>query len=161
MAFKEIKTQEEFDSAIKDRLERQAEKLAKDKAEALEALKAEFEKEKAEILSSAKDSSASEFEEVKKKLDEALKENETSKQKIHDFELASLKGKIAQELHIPQGAIKYLSGETEDEIKKSAEDLSQFVKIDQPKPAPLANTEKVSEDAVTKRFKELNPDIKL
>lgn len=76
---------------------------------------------------------------------------------IAKYEKDSVKKRVAIASGIPFELADRLSGETEEEIQKDAERMASLFT----KPAPLANPDVKEEDGVTKRFKELNPNIKL
>lgn len=91
----------------------------------------------------------------------ALKTQLTEKDgKIAEYEIASVKTRIANELGLSYDAIGFLQGEDEAAIKKSAESLKSLVGTQ--KTAPQFNNEMPpAEDGVTAAFKKLNPNIKL
>lgn len=132
MAFIPITTQEEFDTAIKERLKRETEKY-KDytSPDDMEKIKGEHKKEV--------DGLNSQIEEGKKKLkekDDAITERDT---KIKKYETDSVKMRIAREAGLPDDAVDYLKGEDANSIKKSAESLKAIIGT---KPAaPLKDTE--------------------
>ena len=141
MAFKEILTQEDFDIAIGERLKREREAAEKKYAGFDEA------KEKAakydELI-------AKDFESQVKKLTEQLA-GEKAKHADHDkivsdltarataAERSILKSRIAHEAGLPFELAERQTGETEDDLREDAKNLSGFVK---PTTAPpLASTE--------------------
>lgn len=81
--------------------------------------------------------------------------------RVKTHETDSVKIRTALEFGIPYELANKLSGETEEDIRKDAQNLSAFIQ----KPntvAPLRNAEAGEEmDGVTKRFLELNPGMKL
>lgn len=124
--FKEIKTQEEFDAAIKDRLARENKKyegfVSPDK---LAELKADYEKEiskKYENYTSPDD------------LANMKKDYEG---KIAKYETDSVKTRIANEMGLPSSIASRLNGSNEEEIRKDAE---SFAGLFQKEP-PLATGE--------------------
>lgn len=124
--FKEIKTQEEFDAAIKDRLARENKKyegfVSPDK---LAELKADYEKEiskKYENYTSPDD------------LANMKKDYEV---KIAKYETDSVKTRIANEMGLPSSIASRLNGSNEEEIRKDAE---SFAGLFQKEP-PLATGE--------------------
>lgn len=131
--FRVIETQEQFDSAIKARLEREANKYEKQISEiegSNQKALSEAQKQIDELtrqITTMKESSANYDEEIKAK-DEKLKEYETY----------SIKTQVAHELDLPYDAIKFLQGSDEGAIRESAEALKNMVGA---KTTPLAKTE--------------------
>lgn len=124
--FKEIKTQEDFDTAIKERLARENEKyegfVSPDK---LAELKADYENEinkKYEGYTSPDD------------LATMKKEYEG---KIAKYESDSVKTRIANEMGLPSSIASRLKGSNEEEIRKDAESFAGFFQ----KEPPLATGE--------------------
>lgn len=150
MAFEAIKTQEALDEIIKGRLERDREAQSKKHAAELEKFKDydDLKAKLAEYEAGAKES-AKALEDAKKK-DAKIAELEGS---IKKYESDSLKTKLALGAHLKPDAWKYISGNTEDEIKESIAGLNDLLKGAGSAP-PGSN-----EDAVTKeganRAKEL------
>lgn len=119
--FKTINTQEEFDTAIKDRLNRaenkirdeykswispeEQQKLADTHKAELETIKAAHSKELEKYA--GYDQKFAEFE-----------------SKIHGYEVSALKMRIAQETKLPPESVEFLQGEDEQSIKESAERLA-------------------------------------
>jgi hypothetical protein len=153
MSFTPINTQEEFDDAIKERLAREKKKyegyMSPDDVQAL------------------KDTySTSNSEELKN-----LKEENTSlKQQVAGFNRKELLNKVAADNKLPSSAAQFLKGETEEELNESAKALAELF----PKPSndphtkapeptsPTANNQLGGEmSGVEKKFREMNPDLKL
>ena len=150
MAFEEITTQEAPDEIIKGRLQREREAQSKKHAAELEKFKDydDLKAKLAEYEAGAKES-AKALEDAKKK-DAKIAELEGS---IKKYESDSLKTKLALGAHLKPDAWKYISGNTEDEIKESIAGLNDLLKG--AGTAPYGSIE----DAVTKeganRAKEL------
>lgn len=130
---KPITTQEEFDTAIKDRLERQAKTIRGEYAdyEELKKKSGEWQKEK-EAYEKASAKSKEDYAALNTKYQEATG-------KIAAYEADALKTKIAIENKLPLELRGYLKGSTEEEIKASAEELGKFAKVTQA--PPLADPE--------------------
>ena len=76
---------------------------------------------------------------------------------IAKYEIDSVKTEIARKYGLPYGAEKFLQGEDEEAIEKSAETFKDLVKT----APPLANPEPApEEDGVTAAFRKLNPNLK-
>ena len=139
--FKEIKTQEEFDTAIKERLARENKKyegfVSPDK---LAELKADYEKEiskKYEGYTSPDD------------LATMKKEYEG---KIAKYESDSVKTRIANEMGLPS------KGSTEEDIRKDAESFAGFFQKEPPLATgeqTVANEEQARNVALKKLLKNL------
>ena len=117
--FKPITTQEEFNAAIKARLERQESTIRKEYAdyEDLKAQGAKFEEEKQAYEKQAQ-ASAEKIASLKKELDE-------SKDSVKGLQIKELKSSIAAELGLPAALRDRIAGETEEEIRKDAQILSE------------------------------------
>ena len=157
MAFKTIETQEELDSIIKDRLERERAKYnGYMSAEDVQKLKDTY-----EVNTKAENEKYSALE----------KEKEDLTAKVKGYEVGTLKTKVALANGLPIGVTEYLKGETEEELTESAKTLSNmFTPKTEPKPkepegtpsAPQAsNNQGATMSAVEKRFMELNPNLKI
>lgn len=137
--FKVIETQEDFDNAIKARLERERNKYAEQLTE-LDNVKGELATAKTQIteltegLKSANEKIAGYDTQIAEK-DKAIKA----------YESHSVKTRIAAEMGLSLSAIDFIKGENEDEIRKSAEDLKALVGTTQT--APLAVEPRLSETA--------------
>ena len=131
--FKIIESQEQLDSVIKARLEREDAKHAKQIAEIEEKNKkqlAEAQKqigELTEALNTVKESA--------KAYDEQIAERDA---KIKDFELRSLRTQTAHELGLSFEAVDFLKGDDPESIRASAEALKSLVGQ---RTTPLANPE--------------------
>lgn len=128
--FKIIETQEQLDSVIKGRLERERDKFNGQISELTQKLDNQAAESQRQIS------------ELTKALNEAKEERETFNQtlaerdaKIKDYELHSVKTQIAHELGLSYEAVNFLNGSTEEEIRNSAESLKDLVGT---KTAPLA-----------------------
>ena len=119
--FKVINTQEEFDAAIKDRLQRQETQIRAEYAD-YSGLK-----EKAGKY----DSALSDLDKAKKESAEKLaglqKELDTARAAIKTHEIKDLKAKIADETGLPAGLRDRLAGETEEEIREDAKSLQSVM----------------------------------
>ncbi len=147
MAFKVITTQEEFDAAIQERLDRQKESLLK-KYEGFEAIKEENEDLKTRV-----NTLQSEIEKTKAYSDEIA----DLTGKVKEYELNSLKTKYAMENGIPFKFAGRISGATEEEIKADAESLSEIFNT-KPTP-PLKNTEKADEGGENQSYKNMLKEL--
>jgi predicted RNase H-like nuclease (RuvC/YqgF family) len=117
MDFTPINTQEEFDSAIRERLTRERETAAK-KYEGY-VPKAEHEKSINDFQKQLDDLTA--------KYADSDKTIETLKAQVHKYETDSVKTKIAHEVGLPYGMASRISGESEDDIRKDAESLKALI----------------------------------
>lgn len=131
--FKTIETQEQFDAAIKGRLEREKVKY-EGQIEALnkkiEEQSGDFQKQISELtqaLNTAKEEKAT--------FDTTIAEKDA---KLKEYELHSVKTQVAHELGLSYEAVNFLQGSDENEIRKSAEALKGLVKVTT---TPLANPE--------------------
>ena len=115
--FKAITTQEEFDEAIKSRLERQEKTIAARYSD-YDALKEAAAKH---------DEDAKTWHERAQKDAETIKglkaELETAKGTVKDYESKALKSSIAAEVGLPPALTDRLTGSTPEEIRKDAEAL--------------------------------------
>ena len=157
MAFKTIETQEELDSIIKDRLERERAKYnGYMSAEDVQKLKNTY-----EANTKAENEKYSALE----------KEKEDLMAKVKGYEVGTLKTKVALANGLPIGVTDYLKGETEEELTESAKTLSSMFapkadhKPNEPEGTPGApqgsNNQGATMSAVEKRFMELNPNLKI
>lgn len=79
------------------------------------------------------------------------------KAKIKEYETDSAKRKIADEIGLDAKAVEFITGETDEEMKASAEKLKALTGAT---PPPLAKTEKESVSNIDAAFMELNDKIK-
>lgn len=112
--FVPINTQEEFNTAIADRLRREREKYA------------DYDSIKAENGT------------LKNQVTTLTGEKEALEKQVKGHATAAVKMRIAQELNIPTSMADRLTGETEDDIRKDAESMASIFKAAQGA-APLYN----------------------
>lgn len=112
MPFNPINTQEEFDTAIRERLQREREKYA------------DYEELKGQVTS------------LQGQVTALTGERDALNQKVKGYETNSVKMRIAQELGIPSAMAERLTGETEEDIRKDAQSMANIFKTVQG-PAPL------------------------
>lgn len=125
--FKVIETQEQFDEAIKERLNRERKKSSEATAE----LQKELDSYKSQL--EAYQTKEQEFSNASSQIDEL-------KKKIAEYEADSVKTKIAIECNLPLTMKDRLRGNTEDEIRADAQALIDLI----PKPqAPSRSTETI------------------
>lgn len=132
--FTPITTQAEFDAAIAERLSRQEKSIAARYEGAIpktdaDALRAGYEKTIDELKKQIETANGAKAE-SDKQLTEALS-------KIRGYESDSVKTRIALEVGLPYGMAARLSGGTEEEIRKDAEQLLGMMRRTEPV-APLA-----------------------
>ena len=158
--FTPIESQEALDAVLKDRLNRQNEKHAKEIAEINEKYKDYDE------LKSASSEWEAKFNDLNAKLTEAEETKNGYNAQIADYqaklkqyEIDSVKTRVAAETGLTLRAIEFLKGETEEEIRASADRLKS---IAPPTVAPMAqNNNTTQEDGVLKEFRRLNPNVKI
>lgn len=143
--FKKIETQEEFDAAIKERLDRERKTLS-EKYSDYEELKQKNTTYEAQVskLSGEKET----LEKEKAQFDSTIAGLNA---KIKGYETDSAKTRIALETGLPYELANRLNGNTEEEIRKDAEGLAKLVSPKQG--APVSTAEPV-EYAETKSKKE-------
>jgi len=122
--FTPITSQEELDRIIKGRLEKQSESFTKKyegfvSPEDLAKIRSDYDKQVADLNSAMKAAS--------KKAEAYDKDIAERDAKIKGYETSALKGRIAHETGIPYELAARLSGETEEDIRKDAESLAQYV----------------------------------
>lgn len=129
--FKPINTQEEFNTAIGERLRREKETVSKEFEQQIAGKDSEIAKYKTDM------------EALNKKLEEANQKIAgipDLENKIKTYERASVKSKVAREIGIPDALADRLNGETEEDLRKDAESVRKLIGAAQPT-APLARTE--------------------
>lgn len=137
--FKIIETQEQLDSILKGRLEREKGKYADQIAELNEKLEKQSSEAQKQISELTQALNAAK--EEKGTFDKALEEKDAQ---IKKYELHSVKTQIAHELGLTYEAVDFLQGADEEEIRKSAESLKGLVGT---RTAPLASETPVTNDA--------------
>lgn len=131
--FKTIETQEQFDSAIKGRLERERSKYA----DQITELESKLSKQESELQKQISDltSALNAAKEERASFDTTIAEKDA---KLKEYELHSVKTQVAHELGLSFEAVDFLQGSDAEEIRKSAEALKGLVSV---KTAPLAKAE--------------------
>lgn len=123
--FKVIETQEQLDAIIGERVkraERRAEERAAEKYSDYDDLKTKaqtYEKQIADLSEQIKGGET--------KQAEFTKQIEELTGKVHQYETASVKTKIALETGLPYQLADKLSGDDEDAIREDAKKLAEFV----------------------------------
>ncbi len=133
--FKAIETQEAFDAAIKERLERQ-------KKTVTDEIKKQYE---GWISPEEAKKTADQIAALNGKIGDNEKTIADLTAKNSAYEIASVKTKIAHETGLPYELADRLSGSTEEEIRKDAETLAQFAAKPQATPSfssepPIGNS---------------------
>lgn len=120
--FKPITTQEEFNSAIQDRIKRAEEK-------AIEPFK-DYEDIKTQLSTANEKITGYEATIAQNKTDYDSLNNQLTEAngKIKKFETDAKKAKFAAENGLPMEMSSYIKGETDEELKASAEELAKFTK---------------------------------
>lgn len=130
--FKIIETQEELNAVIKDRLEREQKKHSEATAELQN--KYDTTLKEFEALKTANDElnkKVSSYDEKYKNYDSEMNELRT---KVKNYESDSVKTRICKEVGIPEELKGRLHGDTEEDIKKDAEELKKiFPSMDAPR----------------------------
>lgn len=121
--FKAITTQEEFDAAIKDRLDRAERKIREEyknwtSPDDLKKL-ADTHKSEIENLNTAHSKELEKYAGYDEKFSQQAS-------RIHELEVSGMKTKIANDMKLPFDAIEFLKGEDEKSIQESAEKLSKL-----------------------------------
>lgn len=121
MDFKPITTQEEFDAAIRDRINRERESAAKKYGD-YDDLKKQVADQAKQIgdLTRERDENAQKYAGYDKTLADL-------QAKVKGHETNSVKMRIAHETGIPYELASRLSGETEEDIRKDAAAMAKFV----------------------------------
>lgn len=137
--FTPITTQEQFDAAIKDRIDRERAKYAdydaiKQKAGEADGLKNDLQTAKAEITKLQNEAKANEG-----KLADHNKEVGALTERAEKAERSLLRRRIAEEEGIPSSLADRLSGKDEKELREDAKNLAKFVA--KGSPAPLFSSE--------------------
>lgn len=148
-------TQEEYDNAFKDRVARAEKKFeGYTSPDDLRKIQADYQKQIDDLTKSINDQSAK-----YKDFDKKLAEKDS---KIAKYESDSAKTRLAVQYNIPFELADKISGSTPEEMEKDAKKLATYF-TQQPakKGAPAFKPNESEADGVTKRFMELNPNLKL
>lgn len=155
MTFTPIETQEAFDNAIKERLERERTTLTK-KFEGYISPE-ELAKQKEELNSKITALNAS-IQESSTKYANYDKELAARDAKIKKYESDSVKTRIANEYGLPFEIASRLNGDSEEDIRQDAESLSKL--ISKKTIAPLANHEEQKGDNLNEAFLRMAQSLK-
>lgn len=128
--FKAIETQEDFDAAIKARLDRNTKTVTDEVKKSYEGY---ISPDEAKKLTEQVDTLTKQLTEKDTSIADLTAKNKA-------YETASVKARIAHEKGLPFELADRLSGETEEDIAADAEKLAQFVSAGKP-PAPLYNSQ--------------------
>lgn len=134
--FKAIETQEDFDAAIKARLDRNTKTVTDEVKKGYEGY---LSPDEAKKLTDQVNTLTAQLTEKDTAITDLTAKNK-------QYETASVKARIAHEKGLPYELAERLSGETEKEIAADAEKLAQFVSANgmnkfMPTPAPLYNSQ--------------------
>ena len=143
--FEPITTQEQFDSMIKERLQR--ERTSVEKRFEGYVSKADHDKALGDVTKA--------FEDYK---NEHAKDAETIESLTAEnkrYATAAVKSRIAHEAGLPYGMAMRLSGETEEEIEADAKVLAGMIASGRKNSLPLAHAEDSDGDAKNAQFKKL------
>ena len=140
--FKVIETQEELDTLIKDRIERERKSIS-EKYSDYEELKKRNSDYEAQVSKLSEANKA--FETQVSERDKQISELSS---KVKGYETDSAKTRIALAAGLPYEMASRLSGSTEEEIKKDAETLAKFVKKES---APIGSNEPTSYNKNTEK----------
>lgn len=125
--FKPIETQEEFDTAIQERLEAENKKYEGYMSPDDVAKKYEGYMSPDDVADKYKDYLSPD--EVESKYKDYISADMAAEKdrKIKEYETQSLKTSIAEQVGLPRTAVEFIKGNDEDEIKKSAETLKSML----------------------------------
>ena len=153
MSFEAITTQEQFDAAIKDRLDRERSKFEgyddfKEKAGLYDEMKAKADDYEKKIAEMQQDIDGND------KTPGYKKQIAELQGKVKGYETNSVKMRIAHENGIPYELAGRLIGDNEEAIKKDAEGLAKLIKATKPT-APLANPDSAKLDTKKAAMKKM------
>lgn len=153
--FKAITTQEEFDEAIKARLDRQEKTIA--------ARYSDYDKLKEAVAKQDEEQRKwrQEAQETAERIKNLTAELETAKASIKDYETKALKTSIAAEIGLPTGLTDRLTGNTAEEIRKDAETLKAVFERENRKDLPGYKAEQKPGDATTAAYKEVLSGLRI
>lgn len=147
--FKVIDTQEAFDAAIKDRLDRQKKTITDEVKKQFEGWISPEEAKKTSDQIAA----------LNGKLSDSEKTIADLTAKNSAYEISSVKMRIAHETGLPYELADRLSGTTEDDIRKDAETLSQFTSQSQAQATPKFSGEQLVGNSTEAAFKALSQSL--
>lgn len=145
--FKPIETQEELNNLIASRLERAKESVKKEYEEKYKDYDAY--KSQIEALNNDKNSLETQLNE----LNEKLSTFDALDAKTKKLEAENLKIKIALSEGIPFEMAGRLAGETEEEIKRDAKAMANFISVS--KPMPIKSTEQKQREVGEEAYRKL------
>ena len=120
MTFKTIETQEELDKVIGDRLKREREKVESEYQDKLEELEKKFNETKS--LLDDKDSIA----------EESVSKIKDLEGQVKGYEMADKKRNLALEFGLPYNLADRIQGESDEDMKKDAENLAKYFEKEDP-----------------------------
>lgn len=145
--FKPIETQEELNNLIASRLERAKESVKKEYEEKYKDYDAY--KSQVEALNNDKNSLETQLNE----LNEKMSTFDALDAKNKKLEAENLKIKIALSEGIPFEMAGRLAGETEEEIKRDAKAMANFISVS--KPMPIKSTEQKQREVGEEAYRKL------
>lgn len=145
--FKPIETQEELNNLIASRLERAKESVKKEYEEKYKDYDAY--KSQVEALNNDKNSLEAQLNE----LNEKMSTFDALDAKNKKLEAENLKIKIALSEGIPFEMAGRLAGETEEEIKRDAKAMANFISVS--KPMPIKSTEQKQREVGEEAYRKL------
>lgn len=145
--FKPIETQEELNNLIASRLERAKESVKKEYEEKYKDYDAY--KSQIEALNNDKNSLETQLNE----LNEKMSTFDALDAKTKKLEAENLKIKIALSEGIPFEMAGRLAGETEEEIKRDAKAMANFISVS--KPMPIKSTEQKQREVGEEAYRKL------
>lgn len=153
--FKVINTQEELDTVIQDRLNRQKE-IIEAKFSDYNQLKTD--KQVLETKVGTLETEVNDFTTKSKTYDDTLAAKDTE---ISGYKTENLRTKIAIENGLPLDLVDRLTGTDEESIKEDAQKLSTFFKGNKSTAAPLKTTEPPLGDGNDEAYKGLLENLNL
>lgn len=150
MEFTPIETQEQFDSMVKERVERAKKSAVKEmetQLKDLEQTKEQLATKDSEI--EALKAKINDFEGEKKASEESY---QSMQKELSELKLKALKTQIAMDNNIPLDMADRIKGEDEEAMRADAEKLASFVSK---RVAPSFKTEEVSSDPAEAGFREM------
>ena len=146
--FKIIETQEQFDQAIKERLDREHAKASKEYEEKLSGLNEQ-------IKALTKENGS--VKESLEKMADKDKEIDALKGQVKGYEKAKLRTDIALQHNIPYNLSDRIQGDDEEAMKKDAESLAKYFQ----KAEPIAPPKEVNQDKKGDAYQELLNNLNL